>query len=136
VISRTSKKSGRGFRTEDALEARPGELHTDQFLAVPLRIADVNDASLRCEVGFPAPRSILGKGDTDFEVGADGHVKTSDEGGAAAAKIFAGSFFFENHAAFIASAHAEGQAYRDSTFRALTRNRRAQRDHGLGPHFC
>ena len=129
-------KSGRGFRAKNALKARASELHADQFLAVPLRIADVNDAALRGEVGFPAPRSIVRKGYTDFEVGADGHVKPRDEGGAAAAKIFTGSFFFEHYAAFVASADAQRQAYRDSTFRALTRNRRAQRDHGLGPRFC
>jgi hypothetical protein len=131
-----SKKSRRGFGAEHALEARPGELHTDQFLAVPLRIADVNDASLRGEVGFPAPRSIVRKRDADFEVGTNGHVEPRHKSGATAAKIFAGSFFFEHYAAFVATADAQRKAYRDSTFRALTRNRRAQRDHGLGPHFC
>jgi hypothetical protein len=126
-----------GFGAEDALEAGARELDADELFALRLGIADVDDATVSFEVSFAAARGVVGKGDADFEVGADGNVETRDEGGAAAAQIFAGSFFFEDDAALIAAAHAEWQADGDPTFRALTRKRgAARRDHGLGPHFC
>jgi hypothetical protein len=131
------KSSGGGFGAEDALEAGPGELDADQLFALRMAIADVDDAAVRFEVGFAAARRVMGKRDADLEVGADGNVESGDERGAAAAKIFAGSFLFEDDAAFIAAAHTQGKSYSDPTFRALTRKRgAARRDHGLGPHFC
>ena len=75
------------------------------------------------------------KRNADFEIGADGDVETRDERGAVAAKIFAGSGFFEGEPAGVAPTHLQRQADGDSTFRALPRYRRAGRDHGLGPPF-
>ena len=89
-----------------------------------------------CVSGIPdSTRGVVRKRDANFEVGADGYVEAGYEGGAVAAKIFAGSFFFEEDAAFIASADFERQVDGDSTFRTLPRYGRAHRDHGLGPLF-
>src|SRR5712671_3391858 len=126
-----TKRSGGGFGAEDALEARAGELDANHAFAVGLRIADVDDAALGGEVrvgaagGRGAPgtaRGIVRKRDADFEVGTDGHVEARYEGGAVAAKIFAGSIFFEGEAAGVAAADFERQADGDSTFRALPRH--------------
>jgi len=45
-------------------------------------------------------------------------------------------FFLEDDAPGVASSNAHGRWTADSTFRALPRNRCADWDHGLGPHFC
>jgi len=112
-------------------------LDADHALAVGVGIAHVDYTAMRFEVGLGAARSVVGKRNADFEIGADGDVESGDERGAATAKIFAGSFFFEDDAAFIAATHTKWQADGDPTFRALTRKRgAARRDHGLGPHFC
>src|SRR5713226_10254409 len=96
----------------------------------------MDDAALRGEVRFAAPRCVIRRRDADFEIGADGDVETSDERGAVAAKILAGSFFLEGNAARIAAANAHWQANGNSTFRALARDGCAPGlDHGLGPHF-
>jgi len=138
------KRSGGGFGAENALKAGAGELDANHAFAVGLRIADVDDAALGGEVrvgaagGRGAPgtaRGMVRKGDADFEVGTDGHVEARHEGGAVAAKIFAGSIFFEGEAAGVAAADFERQADGDSTFRALPRYDGAGRDHGLGPQF-
>jgi len=138
------KRSGGGFGAEHALEARAGELDTDELFAFGLRLDDVHDAALGGEIRLSATgergaggaaRRVLRKRNVDFEVGADGDVEMRHEGGAIAAKIFAGSIFFEGEAAGVATADFERQAHRDSTFRALPRYRRAGRDHGLGPPF-
>jgi hypothetical protein len=131
------KSLGGGFGAEDALEARACELDADHALAVRLGIAHVDYSTVRFKVGFGAARRVMGKRDAYFEVGADGDIETRHERGAAAAKIFAGRFFFEDDAALIAAAYTKRQADSNPTFRALTRKRgAARRDHGLGPHFC
>src|SRR2546430_2979779 len=76
--------------------------------------------------GLSAPRTVLRKRNSDFQVRADGDVETRDEGGAVAAEIFAGSIFFEGEAVGVAPADFQRQADRDSTFRALLRNGRAR----------
>ena len=111
--------SGGGFGTEDALEAGSGELDADETLAVGLRVRNMDDAAAGGKILLGAPGRIPGQGNMDLEVGADGHVEASDEGGAVAAKIFARSFFFEGDAAGIAAADFERQSNGDSTFRAL-----------------
>ena len=73
------------FGAEDALEARAGELHADETLALCGRFDDVDHAAGRGEVRFGSARGVVRKRDADFEVGADGDVETRDEGGAAAA---------------------------------------------------
>src|ERR1700730_7122697 len=126
-------RSGGGFGAEDALESRASEVHADHALAVTVGIANVDHAALGFEIGVAPPRGVMGKGDANLEVGPHGHVKAREEGGAAPAKIFAGGFFFEDHTALIAAAHAERKTYGNPTFRALFCNRRAaQGDHGLG----
>ena len=67
--------SGGGLRAENPLEARANEMHADELLAFRLRIADVHDFALRGEVAFITPRSVMGKRDADFEVGANGDVE-------------------------------------------------------------
>src|ERR1700719_327938 len=138
------KRSGGGFGAEHALEARAGELDADELFAFGLGLDDVHDAALRGEVRLSATgergaggaaRGVLRKGNVDFQVGADGDIETRHEGGSIAAKIFAGSIFFEGEPAGVAAADFERQAHGDSTFRALPRYRRAGRDHGLGPPF-
>src|SRR5258708_6345143 len=100
----------------------------------PVKTVLVWRASGPLELG--AARAILCQGDADFEIGADGDVKTRDKGGAVAAKIFAGSIFFEGKPVGVAPAHFQRQPDSDSTFRALLRNRGArERDHGPGPRF-
>src|SRR5713226_3470361 len=140
-----SKKLSGGFGAEYALEAGAGELDADEFLASGLGIGDVDNAAMGGEVrivisgahrAVDASRSVLRKGDADFEVGPDRDVETCDEGGAVAAKIFAGGIFFEGETAGIAAADFQRQADSDSTFRALLRTGGArERDHGLGPRF-
>jgi hypothetical protein len=115
-------ESGRGFGAEDALEARSGELDADHAFAVALGIAYVDDTAAGFEVGFGSPRSVVGKRNANFEVGTDGHIEACHEGRTAAAKIFAGSFFFEDDAAFVAASDAQRKADSNPTFRALTRN--------------
>src|ERR1700680_264350 len=56
-------------------------------LPVGGRIRNMYYSALGGEVRFRAARGVVGKRDTDFEVGADGDVKTRDEGGAGAAYI-------------------------------------------------
>jgi hypothetical protein len=139
----TDQESSGGLGAEEALEAGASELHTDEVLAVPLGIGDVDDAALRQKVGFvfsrggavDAARGVVRKRDADFEVGAEGDVMTSDEGGTAAAKIFAGSFFFEDDAALVAAAYSKGEANGDPTFGALPRPDYAERRHAPGPRF-
>jgi hypothetical protein len=100
---------GGGFGAEDALETRAGELDADELFSSGFGIANMDYAAMRGEVclvhsgsgkavtvwggagafGLGAARSVLGKGDSNFEVGADGDVETGDEGGAVAAEIFA-----------------------------------------------
>src|SRR5712692_3282271 len=154
ALQKDGKASGGGFGAEEALEARTSKLNADEFFALRGRIMNVDDAALRGEidivsghrralivsgapekVGVGTVRGIVGDRDTDFEVGTDGDVKPGEEGGAVAAKIFAGRFFFEDDAAFVAAAHAQRQAHSDSTFGTLPRYGRAHWDHGLGPHF-
>ena len=113
--------SGGGFGAEDALEARASELDADESFAARLRRGNVNDAAVGGEVGFMAPGSVVRERDADLEVGANGDVEAGDESGATAAKIFAGSFLFEDDPVRIAAAHAQRQADGDSTFRALPR---------------
>jgi hypothetical protein len=107
-------------------------------------VNDVDHASRRGEIGFGAARGVARKGDTDFEIGADGHVEARDEGGAAAAQIFAGSFFFKDDAAAVAPPDSQREADGDSTLRALPRGGLRvlrvlrvlrQVDHGRGPLF-
>ncbi len=138
------KRSGGGFGAENALKAGAGELDADQLFASGLGVANVDDAALGGEVrvgaagGRGAPgtaRGMVRKRDADFEVGTDGHVEARHEGGAVAAKVFAGSIFLEGEAAGVAAADFERQADGDSTFRALPRYDGAGRDHGLGPQF-
>src|SRR5713101_4287646 len=87
-----SKKLGGGFGAEYALEAGAGELDADEFLASGLGIGDVDNAAMGGEVrivisgkAVDSSRSVLRKGDADFEIGADGDVEARDKGGAVAA---------------------------------------------------
>jgi hypothetical protein len=128
-------KLGGGFGAEDALETRAGELDTDELFSNGLRIGNMDDAAMGGEVRVASARSVMRKRDADFEVGADGDVEMRHESSSVAADIFAGSIFFEGKAAGVAPPDFEGQAYCDSTFRALPRYRGAGRDHGLGPPF-
>lgn len=73
------------FRAEDALEARAGELHADEALALCGRLDDVDDAARGGKVGFGAARSVMRKRNADFEIRADSNVKARNERGAAAA---------------------------------------------------
>src|SRR5689334_4328437 len=102
-----NKESRCGFRAKHPLEARPGELHAHKFFSERLRIADMDNATLRVKVRLATPRSIVRKRDANFEVRADGHVKARQKGGAAATKIFARSVCFESHAAGVFSANAQ-----------------------------
>jgi hypothetical protein len=131
------KRLGGGFGAKNTLEAGAGELDADQFFALGLRIANMNDAALRGEVrvvasdarraiiipgahraaiisgargAVDAARSVLRKGDADLEVGTDGDVETGHEGGSVAAKIFAGSIFLEGEAVGVAPTHFERKA--------------------------
>lgn len=79
------KISGGVFGTEDALEARAGELDADQVFASCRRVDNMDDAAGRGEVGFGAARSVARKWNADFEIGADFDVETRDECGAATA---------------------------------------------------
>lgn len=124
-----------GFGAEDALEARAGELNTDEFFPLRLDAADMDDAALRGEVGFTSARREIRRRDTDLQVRTDGHIEAREESGAISAKILAGSFFLEENAAGIAAAHVHGQMNGDPTFRALPGDGRRERDHGLGPRF-
>ena len=74
-----------GFGAEDAMEARAGELHADEALALCGRLDDVDYAPGCGKVGFGAARSVVRKRNADFQVGADGNVKPRNERGAAAA---------------------------------------------------
>src|SRR2546427_11076402 len=99
---------GGGFGADDALEARANEMDANELFAVRRRISDVDDAAVRGEIGFRAPRDVVGKWNPDFEVGADGNVEARQKSGAAAAKIFAGGFFLEDDAAGVAAANIHG----------------------------
>src|SRR5207245_10326527 len=109
------KKSGGRFRAEYALEARSSELYADGPFTSRVRIANVDNAAVGGEIrvtisggrktvsirrateafGLGTARTILCQRYTDFEIGADGDIKTCDKSGAVAAKIFAGGLFFE-----------------------------------------
>jgi hypothetical protein len=123
---------GGGFGAEDALEARAGELHADQTLAVGLLIGDMHDAALGLEVGFAAARSIARKRNANLQIGAEGDIEARQERRSAAAQIFAGCFFLEGDAAAVAAANFERQADGDSTFQPLSRRMRAGRRRLLG----
>ena len=99
---------GGGFGAEDALETGAGELDADELFALGLGIGDVDDAAVGGELRVASARSVMRKRDTDFEVGADGDVEMRHEGGSVAAKIFAGSVFFEGEAAGVAAPDFEG----------------------------
>jgi hypothetical protein len=73
------------FGAEDALEAGTRELNAYQAFTSRGKIHDMNHPALGGEVCFGAARGVVGKRDADFEIGADGHVETRDERGAAAA---------------------------------------------------
>lgn len=122
---------GGGFGAEDALEAGSGELDADQALAIRLGFRDMDYAAAGGEILLGAARGVSGQRDADLKVGADGHVELGDEGGPAAAKIFAGSIFLESDAAGIAAADLERQTNGNSTFRALFRHGQTGWDHGL-----
>jgi len=123
------------FWAENSLEAGAGELNANQMFPLRGSIDDVDDAARSGKIGFAAARRVVRERNPDFEVGADGDVETRDEGGAAAAQIFAGSFFFEDNTAAIAASNFERQADCDSTLRALLRSGLRQVDHGRGPLF-
>jgi hypothetical protein len=112
-----------GFWLEEAAETRARELDTYQALA-GLSVAYVDYATLGGEVGFFffAAGTEMGLRDPNFQVGTDGYVKAGDKCSAAAAEVFAGSFFFEIGAAGVASPDFERQADGDSTFRARFRD--------------
>src|ERR1700687_5271715 len=80
-----------------------------------------------------AARGVLRKGNAYFEVGADGDVEMRHEGGSVAAKIFAGSVFFEGEAAGIAAPDFERQAGGGSTFPGVARYGGGGGGHGVGP---
>src|SRR5215472_1227056 len=132
---REQKLSG-GFGPKHPLEARPRKLHAHELLAQRRCLANVDNAPLRVEVRLAPPRSIIRKRDAYLKIRPNSHVEARQKRGAAAAKILAGSLFFEGHAAGVASANAHGKVYGDPTFRALPRNAGADWDHELGPHFC
>jgi hypothetical protein len=92
------------FGTEDALEAGARELNAYQAFASRGKIHDMDHPALRGEVRLGAARGVVGKRNADFEVGADADVETRDERGAAAAEIFAGSVFFKDNTATVATA--------------------------------
>src|SRR5262249_15873929 len=105
---RASGASCRRFRPKHPLEARLCELHADEFLSKRLRIANMDNPFLCNDVCFALTRSIIRERDADFEVRFDGNVKVRQKGGVAAAKILAGSVFFEGHAVRVAFANAHG----------------------------
>src|SRR5690242_7874987 len=121
--------SGRGFGAEHALEARPDKLHAHELFAHRCGIANVDHAATGGEVRFGSARSVVRERYANFQVRTYSHVKARQKRRAAAAKIFAGSFFFEADAARVAPAHAHRQVDRDPTFRALSRNAGADWDH-------
>src|ERR1700730_18006564 len=126
-------QSGSRFGAEDALEAGAGELYADQTLDIGLGFRYMDDTAAGGEILFGAARGVTGQRNTDLEVGADSHVELGDEGGAVAAKIFAGSIFLEGDSAGIAAADFERQANRNSTFRTLFRRGQTGWDHGPIP---
>jgi hypothetical protein len=79
------KQLGGVFWAEDPLEAGAGELNADEALASRGSVDDVDNAPRCGEVGFCAARSVVGKRDSDFEIGPDGDVEMRDERSAAAA---------------------------------------------------
>src|SRR6267378_6040528 len=93
--------SGGGFGAEESLEAWARELDADQALAGLLGVGYVHYAAARGEIlvrllhSSAAARGVTRERDADLQVGANSHVEARDEGGAVAAKIFAGSFFLE-----------------------------------------
>jgi len=97
------------------LEAGAGELDADQVLAGLLRVGYVDYAAAGGEIlvrllhASGAARSVARERNANFQVGANGHVEAGDEGGAVAAKIFAGSFFFEGDAAGVAARTLSGK---------------------------
>jgi hypothetical protein len=93
------------FGAEDALEVGARELNAYQTFTSSGRIHDMDHPALRGEVRLGTARSVVGKRDADFEIGANGDVETGDERGAAAAEVFAGSVFFEDDAATVATPH-------------------------------
>jgi hypothetical protein len=123
------------FGAEDALEAGARKLNAYQVFTSRGKIHDMDHPALRGEVRLDAARGVVGKRDADFEIGADGHVETRDERGAAAAEIFAGSVFFKDNTAAVATPHFQREADGDSTLRALLRGGLRQMDHGRGPLF-
>jgi hypothetical protein len=94
-----------GFGAEDALKAGAGELNADYLFAVGQRFADVDNAALGFEVGVIPAGRVAGRGNADFEIGADGDVEAGAERGSATAEILAGSIFFEGKSAGVAAAN-------------------------------
>lgn len=122
------------FGAEDAMEARAGETHADKAFAIGLLVGHMDDAALGCKIGFAAARGVARKRNANLQIGAEGHIEARQEGGSAAAQIFARSIFFKDDAAGVSAANPEGEADGDSTFGSLSRRERTERDHGLGPH--
>lgn len=102
--------SGRRFGVEESAEAGPSELDAYEILArTSLSSTDMDDFALCGEIRFLAFARWLRERNMDLEIGADGNVKAGHKGGAAAAEIFAGSFFDKADAAGITSAHGQRQ---------------------------
>lgn len=92
------------FGAEDALEAWPNKPDPYQLFTLRRCVDDVlYDSALRFEIGCPAAGGAVRKGDAYFQVGADGDIEPRNERPTAAAKIFAGSDFFDGDAALIAA---------------------------------
>ncbi len=69
-----------------------------------MRIADVNYAARRGEVGLRPARRIMRKRNPDLQIGADRHIEPRQESSAAAAQVFTGSFFLEGDSAAVRQA--------------------------------
>jgi hypothetical protein len=110
---------GHGFRDEEATEAVVHELNADDAFT-GLAVADVDDAALGSEVvplGSTA-RASLGERDRDVEIHADGNIETGFKGSAAAAKILAGSNFFEGNPGSVTASDGDRQAHCDAALGA------------------
>src|SRR5579859_1991650 len=84
-----NEESCRGLGAKHPLKARPSEVHAHNLLPERFGITDMDNAPLRIEIRFATPRSIVRKRDADFEIRPNGHVKTRQKRGSAAAQVFA-----------------------------------------------
>ena len=87
------------------METRAGELDADDAFAIGEWLGDVDDAALSLKFGVDAASDILGW-NANLKIRTDRDVEASAKSGTAAAKILAGSVFFEGKASRVATTDA------------------------------